>query len=342
EPDTLEQRRRQVESLGAEELYELKRKWQRLEHLPYPDQQRVRQLHQGLEKAEDRAELATTLERYTDWLRSLPSARRAELLSQPADLRLDEIRSALEEQTTISVTANTALEERDFSVLKRWLNAYALKHKDELLQNMHADMRRRYDNATGQRQNILLAGALARDPQGTRRITDEELSALTTLLSPAAQQTLQRAPDRRQTLANWLRASTNFAFPPRAAMPTTIQLRSFYQTSVTDEQRKELESLSPEESKAMLLRLYRDAQAANRMRGGPRGPAAAAVVKQRVVNGPMPMRILPGQTIRAVTPQAAPAKPPAKQNSNPAAKKSPASAATDAATDRRRVEAESK
>ncbi|MCA9179264.1 MAG: hypothetical protein KDB14_32620, partial [Planctomycetales bacterium] len=42
EPDTLEQRRRQVESLGAEELYELKRKWQRLEHLPYPDQQRVR------------------------------------------------------------------------------------------------------------------------------------------------------------------------------------------------------------------------------------------------------------------------------------------------------------
>ena len=99
--ETMDQRRARLEKMSSLEKDELLRNHKRLEQLKLEQQKQLRDLEQQLANDPQGDRLRKVMLQYHEWLRALPSAERADLLSLKSDEeRIARIKSMLEKQET--------------------------------------------------------------------------------------------------------------------------------------------------------------------------------------------------------------------------------------------------
>jgi hypothetical protein len=95
--ETIADRRARIENLDPLRKEDLLRRQKRFAGLDETEQDRLRRLHQELEKDPDQEELRQRMHRYCQWMAGLSSYERAELLQLPPEERIEKIKKLLED-----------------------------------------------------------------------------------------------------------------------------------------------------------------------------------------------------------------------------------------------------
>lgn len=267
-------RRQRVAQMTVEEKEELRQKQERFVSLSKPEQERIRQLHDALSTSDDADKLRGVLERYHAWLATLSSAERAELLSLPANERIERIKALMQKQEDerFKKEVSDNLTSEDRQAIMKWLLQFVEDHRDEVLAAIPED--RRLPNVDRWPLMFAMLRAWAAGDPTMPRPKPNDVQALVDALSPGAQATIKnvKEPQKRMEVAQrWIRAaleSRRWRSPPPVSRD---ELRKFYAEQLSASERERLEALSPEEMQQALQRAYYEHQF--RSRGfGPGGP----------------------------------------------------------------------
>jgi len=247
--------------MSATEKKELQQKQDRFHRLAREEQNRLRRLHQGMSEDPQADRLRSVMERYTSWLKTLPSGQRADLLGLPQNDRVAEIKRLIEEQEKrrLRSLVTHELSDEDLAAIVTWMDDYVKRHEREILAKlpMLKEPFKRTEDPKRRAGILMMAlrpGFRRDDQRGDMLRPDaEDIERLTSSLSPKARQELQKAQQagRLNELAQqWMRAAMYRRFVPRVDRDT---LRKFY-NELPSEERERLENLPPE---AMISELTR-------------------------------------------------------------------------------------
>ncbi len=288
------ERRERIDRLTPAEKQELWEHQDRFAKLDRAEQDRLRGLSHELEKDPQGPELRRVMQRYYDWLKTLPPYQRAQLLELPPEQRAKKVQDMQAEQArrasrtaawgeltrrewragdkagTLDKSSNR-LDPVDVEGPFAWRETYAKNHASQMLERL-PDQRERVKKG------------LEREPDPVRRqeligwiwlwwaidnrgklpsLTDQELADLRSRLSPKTRKRLQSlSPDEQRQMVSGL--FTSFMLQQSAArhtglplsMATEEQLGRFFERELTAEQRDKLASLSGEEMQRTLWRWY--------------------------------------------------------------------------------------
>lgn len=257
----LEARRQRIEQLSPEQREELRRRMERFEHLPAEEQQRLRSLCRQVESDAEAQALREVLERYHEWLARLDPVRRAELLRMPPEKRLTEIVALRREEAE---RESRRLPTEDVEAVARWLERLALE-RFPLMRDLP-------EGGPGRERRRTLLGAIARggpaaEPGGMIRLDEQEIEALAKGVSPEARRVLDGQPTpeaRRALVGSWVRQTLGHYLYARdhryygsGPYVSSEVLRRFFDTQLSDQERRELLNLSGEdEMQQRLRRMY--------------------------------------------------------------------------------------
>ncbi len=139
--ETLDHRRTRLEQMSDAEKTRLLQKKRRFDELARQEKKRYRQLHQELANDPQYEQLRGTLQRYSDWLKTLTPVERAGLSQLPADKRLARVRELMDAQATerfrlmVSevVKSKDVLSPKDLGVICDWTDRFLCTHSAEIL-----------------------------------------------------------------------------------------------------------------------------------------------------------------------------------------------------------------
>lgn len=283
--ETEAQRAERLAKMTAEQKEELLRKKDRFDALPADEKARLRGLHAEIEATSHARQLHQTLTRYNDWLKTLSSAERAELLGLACDERIAKIREILKRQESLRFRefAGT-LPEQDRDAIYRWLEAFVDKHEDELLKlspwsqfrsRQGPESRQGPDSRQGQQGSDSRQGPEG-DPKRHRRMlmftllrrgsddapslvpTAEDVAELMPKLSQVTRHEIERTPaDRKPEVIRELVRATVYS----KSMPQVSEdeLRKFF-AKLDPTDRERLEALDREQMRRELTRMYHASQ----------------------------------------------------------------------------------
>lgn len=286
EAQDVAERRERLEGLSTQEKEELRQKQESFVSLPEQEQARIRQLHEELNKSPDGQQLRGVLERYHAWLATLSSGERAELLSLPADKRLERIKAMIQSQEDARFRSEVQdkLTREDREAIVKWLLAFVDEHKAEILDSLPKDQLPPPDDRWPLMFVMLRGWGEGNLEMPRPKQTD--IQDLINTLSPDAKEALTsvREPQKRMEVAQkWIGAaiaSRRWRSPPAVSRE---ELRKFYVDKLNASERERLEALAPEEMQRALQRMYFEHEFRARGPGiGPGGPGRG--------NGPGPFR----------------------------------------------------
>lgn len=278
ETESLSQRESRLASLPAADKAELMRQQERLQRLPSEEQDRLRQLERDLANDPQGEQLREIMLRYNEWLRSLSSAQRTELLSLPAEQRMPRIKSLFEEQERQRFQDLLAvpLQPDDQHVLMAWVNSLLRDNEPLLLEKLSPLDRQRLKQVEDPNRRLMMLVAAFRWRTGTNarlfelvHPTEEQVHDLRGRLSPQSRAALNSARDaseRKLIIQGWTRAAIESRLGPPVSKD---ELQRFWDEHVTDEQREYLESLPRDRMKQELQRLYQRHHFNSKPRPGP-------------------------------------------------------------------------
>lgn len=266
--ETIDDRKKRLDLLSAEQKEELHRKYERFIHLPADEQQRLRKLDTAVAAADEHQLLQTTLGRYQHWLEQLPGVERAELMALESEQRLDRIKRVRHEESR-------RLGADDLKVFVVWFEgilpklvppAEREKVQRQLAQASEDDrpaIIRRAINAM--RQNSMPRRPVGRGPL----IEPQALAQLSERLSPHASKILSVAGsdgERRALIWSWANqafATSLAARRNQLALPEVDEdeLRRFFQHQLTADQRAQLLNLPAEQMRRQMLLRYQQKHA---------------------------------------------------------------------------------
>ncbi|MEQ8790605.1 MAG: hypothetical protein RIC55_30185 [Pirellulaceae bacterium] len=259
-PETLAEIRDRLEQMSAQEKQELQGKSTRFYELPEGEQERLREMHKQLNAHPESARLRQVMDRYAQWLRTLPSGERAELLSLSEEERIPRIRELMQqhEAQQFHRLVSSKLPAHDLRSIYEWLNDIAQRHEKEILAEASDEFRRRYgeeeDDESRRRRMLVFALTSRRGDLPFVQTTDVE--QLVDRLSPEARDALaemRTAEDRGRLLRDWVRGAIFARMNPPVSEE---KLREFFVNELDSEQRQRLESLSAEQMQQELQRMY--------------------------------------------------------------------------------------
>jgi hypothetical protein len=260
--DSFDADRQRLENMPAEEKEELLRKKERFDRLSPEEQDRLRQLHSQISSDPQSQRLHELMVRYTEWLKTLSSGQRAELLALPAEQRVARIQALIKEQETqrFGRLVEGQLPPQDLEVIYKWLERYVEAHEAELLQKMPpeiADRFRQMDDPEKRRRALIFSLQFRRPSDDFAPAQPEEINQLVNQLSAEAKRILKEAqsnPERRASLvAQWSRAA---AFSKFRQPVEKNELERFVTTELSAADRERLEGLPPDRMHSELQRLY--------------------------------------------------------------------------------------
>jgi hypothetical protein len=251
--------RQQLAGMEAADKQEFEDKRQRFYSLPADEQERLRSMHHDLGQAADGERLREVMQRYTTWLRSLPSGQRAELLSLPPESRLEQIKLLLQQQEEWRMRnyVMRELNAKDMAVIVKWVEDFVSTREREILERL-PELKKRWGelDTNKRRQSLLFFAARLGPARGLLRPGEEDIERLKQQLSPSAQQELEKA-QRQGRLAevaeSWMRAAM-FSRRSGPEVPRE-ELKRFY-AELEAPQREYLENLPAERMEHELTRLY--------------------------------------------------------------------------------------
>ena len=259
---TRNDRRLRLKQMPATEKAELLRKKERFERLPEQEQIRLRKLQMAIQANPRSTRLHQVMVRYHEWLKTLPSGQRTELLSLPAHARLEEIKRAVKQQERQQFNDLTSkrLLPADRAAILMWLNDLVARREEELLSLLPPDLQDRL--RTMNKRDRLRSLIQARRRRGSERfildivrLTDEDVNRLASYLSEEVRRTLAEVHDdqnRQDLLRRWVAAALFSRSMPRA---TEDELRALY-NKLPHAQKERLENLPHGRRMSELRRMY--------------------------------------------------------------------------------------
>jgi hypothetical protein len=293
--ESLDDRRARLEAFSPAQKQEIFEHEQKFRNLPRAEQDRLGRLNRELEDDPQGPELRRVMQRYYDWLKTLPTYQRAQLLELPAEERVKRIQVLQAEQARKTGKGAAwgelarrewrnsdlpgtpkrppkRLDPADMEGLFTWMDAYAKSHSSQILEKLPDQHRKRVkqelESATDPVRRQELIGWIwlwwQLDNRGRQfSISDEELADLRSKLSPATRKRLQSLPAAEQ----WRAVSGLFtSFMLRqysgrhAGVPihsaTEEELARFFEHELKPEDRDMLLNLPGEEMQRALWRRY--------------------------------------------------------------------------------------
>ncbi len=268
-PASENERRAELARTTPAQKEDLHEEYDKLLTLGSDERDRLRRLDAALQADPHAERLRRIMVNYHQWLTGLSAVERVDLLSLDATDRVERIKGIRHEQVArlARQSGDSHLQPRDMQALHAWMQDLAKKHQDELLAEMTADQRKKYDaqdEAGRQRELLNFAWQQwrGRNPKASLA-NDAELKQLTDKLSPEAKKALESksAPDQRQTAIQWVRdvarARTHMnGFGGRYNAAIRPQDRDQFFKQLPAEERERLRSLPPDEIRRELARLY--------------------------------------------------------------------------------------
>jgi hypothetical protein len=280
--DSPAERAEKLAKLSVEEKEELLRKKERFDDLKPEEQDRLRKLHESLESKPDAEQLSTVMKNYANWLKGLQPTQRSEVLSMPADARIEAIKKIVGEQEKQRFLdfAQLFLPPEDQAQIHQWLDDFVATNEKEIMDAFQYDERRRFreikDDRARRKALILRIGY--RRPDSIPFPSQEEIEQMTTKLTETTRKELEKpsTEEERSERARRLvyAAIGSIAIPPASEE----ELRKFYATMPADK-RAELEKLDDGHLQRELRKRYRMEKFREQAgwrggppRGGGRGP----------------------------------------------------------------------
>jgi len=234
---------------------------ERFAGLPAAQRNRTIRLHEELLARPDADELLETLLAYHEWVTSLSAAERAEFLSLPEQKRPAALAAIIQQHEAKRLREATPLElsDNDVQAIFRWLADYTQRHERELIATLPEGVRARLASIPeGRGRRWAVLRALQSEHAGHRlpRPDGEDMAVLVQSLSPPLRATLAAAETsaaKQDLLKQWLRS----AVLSRGGFgPSREALAHFYAQRLTDEERRRLKELPPEQLRTELTRLF--------------------------------------------------------------------------------------
>lgn len=255
-------RRERLEHLPPSQANALLEKKRRFDELQPEQQDQLRRLHDQVAHDEQAERLQQVLARYVEWLKTLPSGQRAELLSLPADERIAKIKALMEEERKQQFRrfAEQPPPEEDMKVLVQWFGEFFERHRERILAELPVARREATEKIKGSKpEPVALYFRYLRDrvPDANERIvpSDEEIKDLESRLSDATKKILEQtpAPQKQFTLFRWIGTSM---FNKAAGKASPEELSRFYKEDLTPKEREHLDNLSAEAARRELRFFY--------------------------------------------------------------------------------------
>ncbi|WP_254507849.1 hypothetical protein [Anatilimnocola floriformis] len=269
--------REDLRALSPEEKAALLQKKERFDALAKEEQDRLRALNTSITSSEHGDQLHRTLDRYHEWLKSLTTKQRADLLGLPAEQRVERIKELMQEQERARLRdlGGKQLPEDDIDAIFGWLDEYMKQHEDKYLERLPDDVRKRIlDQEEVSRRRSLMRGIIMRGPRNDFPMPlREDFERLLPKLSGATRAALDSAktPEEKQQLARqWIFSAMISKVLPAASEEDLKKVFS----ELPPDQRERLERKSPEELKRELTWRFHWKQWPGReggWRGGPGG-----------------------------------------------------------------------
>jgi hypothetical protein len=280
EDDALAAQQRRIREMppaAKRELWELQQRFYRLDA---EERQRLKDLHTSIAAEPNSERLREVMTRYTEWLKTLSAGERADLLSLPAEQRIDQIRTLMNRQATshMRFLVNEKLSDEDLTAITQWMKEIVKRREAEILQNMPMLYRGMIGTQNPEKRVEILIRLLQRfGPRPEMlRPTQEDIERLKTQLSPAARTRLEEAQQegRLAELAeSWMRAAI---FGRRLGPPVDkAELERFYREDLDPKEREYLESMPRERMQTRLILMYyahREGRDFGQRPGGPGPP----------------------------------------------------------------------
>ena len=264
EHETAAERRQRVESMDQGEHERLLRLQERFDAFNRQQKEQLWRLDAELQKSRDALQLRQVMRRYGDWLKSLPSYARAELLEMSSGDRLKSVEKRLrEEQQTRDDSRQPG--GKDMEKLLKWMNEYAAAHEKQFLQTLPEEQRKRLTEwpPPGRYRWMFWLMSQRRPAAGSGKpsplLTDADLAQLRNQLSSETRQRLESKPPAQQwqLVARWVRHAPGER-PAHGAFrrPDDERLANFFEHDLPAEERDRLLSMSGEDMQRELQRLY--------------------------------------------------------------------------------------
>jgi hypothetical protein len=227
------QRQQRIESMSPAAKRELLRQQEKFDALPLAEQERLRELHRQLSDPSnpDAPALRRVLHEYSEWLKTLSTADRRELLDLAPAERIERIKQVQNEQIRQP-------KPEDVAGLFRWARQYAADpaHHEDILKGAPDFGRRRFAQKDPREKNWAAVQIMrdrlqvyysGRPPEwnGWREnywgspagLTDAQLADLRAELSESTRRQLEKMPADQQweVIGDWFRYSTGFGFSSR-------------------------------------------------------------------------------------------------------------------------------
>ena len=258
-------RHARLEAMAPAQKEELRSKKQQFDRFPPDQQERLRHLHEDICRDPDAERLHHVMLRYNEWLRALPSERRAELYRLPPDERLVAIKKTLEEQERQRFQEMVRkLHPHDVDVIKRWFGELVQRDIQSLLGTLPPEDQQRLRDIEDPWTRLLEAFRIRKkqsrenslQPTDLVSITDTDIRQLQSQLSPPAAEMLNEIKDSEAKLAavkDWIRV---LAFSRDVPRVSDEELRRFLRDRVDAKTRDYLENLPRDRMMGQLRWMY--------------------------------------------------------------------------------------
>ena len=278
--DSYAEQRARLEAMSAEEKEQLQRKKERFEALSESERNRLRELHSAVASVPESDELLAVMTRYNEWLKTLSSAVRAELLSLPADQRIKRIKELKQEheRQRFREFANN-LPEQDMNVVYSWMEGFVGRNEAEFMKRIPPEFRRRLEHADeAERRKALVSSLMWRRwDDDSPKPTEADVDQLLPSLSEETRRELARTSTKEEKLLA-VRDLVRAAVLSKVFPPISDDQRQQVFAKLNSVERERLEQMAPDMMRRELTRLYHAEQFRQREgwrgdgRPGPGGP----------------------------------------------------------------------
>ncbi|HIF32934.1 MAG TPA: hypothetical protein EYQ75_14905 [Planctomycetaceae bacterium] len=240
---------------------ELLRKKRRFDRLSTQEQDRLRAFSRDLDADPEKEDLVRVMKAYHEWLQSLRPGKRAELLSLPADERIDRIREVLEEEQKerFQRYVRSTLTSDDARNVSAWFQGVIERRETELKARLDNKGRDEIKRSSSYRRMRLTMEWLQLPP-GELGLTVKEIEDLKSQLSSGAVSAIEEQSDsimRIQLIREFINAAwVNRIRGGRMPRIAESDLWEFFSTRLDPEQRSRLEGLTSERMRRELQFLY--------------------------------------------------------------------------------------
>ncbi len=266
-PEALADRQAELVRMSAAEREQLARKLDRFMEYSPQEQQRLRDLHDHLNRGSEGATLHDVLVSYHEWLDVLPSGVREKLNGLSDDERLGQVTHLKQfGNRGDDLSGATA---QDLPVVYDWLDDFSWQHREALLATLSDRRRKVVEGMKPIQEHLALRWIMLHRGSGHPLATDifptsADIARLAERLSPPARARLDAASEdaeQQQLIHHWgqlAQQQVRMTVGLQGVLPqvSVDELRRFSREELTKEQRDEFLAMGLQQMNRQLRALY--------------------------------------------------------------------------------------